>query len=446
MTSFLEVLAHEDDNDTRKVRQASTTAKIRSDAQFRAWIEGATSPSDQLARLSFVQEEIVGIAHVAADEFGVPGDTIARSVINSYRPVADNTREAAIHEARLPRMCPYHKDVVNISLAQGDPKSGFEAMAQHWGGPRHCEGDGYKGESCKFKPEMTTQSYWDDRKDQLEQKRQERAEREQAVEEPMEEELEAPVDDAPIENESPESEGAEVIPFPTQQSDGGAQEAAEPMSMAASTAGFQAVAAGPVGHGVPHPTTPGFLWDAQLNKYVPAEKLSQPTQGYLQRTPDGGMNAIPAEQPGAWAQARPGGGFNAYATDTTGLGGPEPKMDKRKWTPQTVGEPKLEGDESRNPTKRKDIVQPVRPSDEPGENNLKEIGENKTEHQDVTRDGGIDTPDQGGVWTDGPRSAISTKLPDDVDKNPIRALMTGEYDGFLPQNVVQQAVSAYRGR
>jgi hypothetical protein len=374
MTSFLEVLAHEDNNDALKVRQASVTAKIRSDAQFRAWIEGASSPNDQLERLAFVQDEITGIAHVAADEFGVDGGAIARSVVNSYRPTVSNTHEASIHEARLPRMCPYHKDVVNISLAQGDPKAGFEAMSQHWGGPRHCEGDGYKGESCKFKPQMTTQSFWDERKDELEQKRQQRAEREQA--EAEQQAVEEQVEEAPVEEpearepveETPESEGAEVIPFPTQGEPVAQEERAMPMAA------------------------------------------------------------------------------SVTATETTGLGGPSPKMDKRKWTPQTVGEPELEGSESRFPTKRKDIVQAVRPSDEPGENNLKEIGENKTEHQDVTREGGPAKTDQGGTWSEGPRSAVSAKLPDDVDKNPIRALMTGEYDGFLPQNVVQQAVAAHRGR
>jgi hypothetical protein len=445
MTSFLEVLAHEDNNDALKVRQASVTAKIRSDAQFRAWIEGASSPNDQLERLAFVQDEITGIAHVAADEFGVDGGAIARSVVNSYRPTVSNTHEASIHEARLPRMCPYHKDVVNISLAQGDPKAGFEAMSQHWGGPRHCEGDGYKGESCKFKPQMTTQSFWDERKDELEQKRQQRAEREQA--EAEQQAVEEQVEEAPVEEpearepveETPESEGAEVIDFPSPGGGVGSEAAPEPMSMAASTAGFQSTSMG-AGN---DPTQWMTQRVAELTRsgIEPVAAWKQALEDYQNQ--HGQTVPYPAFQ-GLMNEHFPRGG--KVATEVTGLGGPSPKMDKRKWTPQTVGEPELEGSESRFPTKRKDIVQAVRPSDEPGKNNLKEIGENKTEHQDVTREGGPAKTDQGGTWSEGPRSAVSAKLPDDVDKNPIRALMTGEYDGFLPQNVVQQAVAAHRGR
>jgi hypothetical protein len=73
-------------------------------------------------------------------------------------------------------MCPFHKDVVEISLAAGDPRAGFDSMAQHWGGPRHCDGEGYEGGKCNFKAPMTTQAFWDEKAEKAEQKRQERLE------------------------------------------------------------------------------------------------------------------------------------------------------------------------------------------------------------------------------------------------------------------------------
>jgi hypothetical protein len=36
-----------------------------------------------------------------------------------------------VHESRKPKMCPYHSEVTDISLAAGDPQAGFNAMAQH---------------------------------------------------------------------------------------------------------------------------------------------------------------------------------------------------------------------------------------------------------------------------------------------------------------------------
>ncbi len=73
----------------------------------------------------------------------------------------DSSRTASTHEARKPKLCPYHNEVMGISLAQGEPAAGYNAMASHaWTG-KHCQGDEYEGNRCNFKPEMTTQSYWD---------------------------------------------------------------------------------------------------------------------------------------------------------------------------------------------------------------------------------------------------------------------------------------------
>jgi hypothetical protein len=56
---------------------------------------------------------------------------------------------------------------------------------------KHCKGDEYEGGKCNFKREFTTQSYWDEKKEQAEQRRQEREEQqaEQAEELPVVDEI-----------------------------------------------------------------------------------------------------------------------------------------------------------------------------------------------------------------------------------------------------------------
>lgn len=91
----------------------------------------------------------------------------------------DSKKEASVdgltkHAARLPRMCPHHKNLVSTSLATGDPAASLAAMAQHEYGEKSCNGswEGEEGKGCKYKPQMVTQSFWDDRAE----KRNERAE------------------------------------------------------------------------------------------------------------------------------------------------------------------------------------------------------------------------------------------------------------------------------
>ena len=75
----------------------------------------------------------------------------------------------------------------------------------------------------------------------------------------------------------------------------------------------------------------------------------------------------------------------------TDLDGPEPKMDKRLWTPQTVGPPKP-GDKE-NPTKEKDILVPMKATNE---QELEEIGGNKTKTEKLPNNSGDAGYDAGG--------------------------------------------------
>ena len=95
-------------------------------------------------------------------------------------------REGSVKEARRPKMCPYHKELVNASLQVGEPQ--YAAFAPLVGGDSHC-GGGYE-DKCNFKPPMVAQSYWDQKEtDRLERKEQ----RELAQQGEQSHELEAPM-------------------------------------------------------------------------------------------------------------------------------------------------------------------------------------------------------------------------------------------------------------
>lgn len=67
------------------------------------------------------------------------------------------------------------------------------------------------------------------------------------------------------------------------------------------------------------------------------------------------------------------------ADGNTDLGGPEPKMDKKLWTPQNLGEPEVE--DGQWPTERKDVVVPIGPPN--NEHELKEIDGGGTERVEL---------------------------------------------------------------
>jgi hypothetical protein len=91
---------------------------------------------------------------------------------------------SSVRTARRPKMCPYHSEVTDISLATGDPSAGFNTMSQHAWGPQHCKGE-YEG-GCNFSREMVTQEFWDARAQQA-QERKEQRERERAIEQEVQE-------------------------------------------------------------------------------------------------------------------------------------------------------------------------------------------------------------------------------------------------------------------
>lgn len=112
----------------------------------------------------------------------------------------------------------------------------------------------------------------------------------------------------------------------------------------------------------------------------------------------------------------------------TGLGGPEPKMDKAKWTPQNIK--KLDVPSEIHPTKEKDILEPMIPDNEEP---LKEIGENTTEHVDLPS-GTSETGFSDGGVTKGENTKTFPKGKHIVD--PVTA-RTAELGPSFPPNAEQ---------
>lgn len=439
MTSLFEV----DAADERHVRLASqksvVAAKQRIDDYCGKWLRQATTQDELAERIDYVYPDILNLAKSACEEYGGSDEEgVLESVLTSYA-ITPEPKTASVHESRKPKMCPFHKEVVDISLASQDPRAGYDSLAQHWGGPRHCEGDGYEGGKCNFKPAMTTQTYWDEKAEKAEQRRQEREEQAQLeVETPEIGEEVEPVTEEPAEVETIDSdgEGAEVIPFPSQEpvdAPEATETVEEPMAMAASV----------------EKLAPG-------KQHLPgaSDKRNRQYEHIKEQLIEDGKSEEEAKEEAARTvnkQRQEHGETKDSKTadkDVTGLGETETPINKDKWTPKNVQFIDVDDDDGPNPTRQKDIIEPIKPQQgtrfDPSK--VTEIGEQVTERQDVTQDfsgtgsGPTKTFDKG----DQADPVTAAKIPDDVDKNPITALVQGEYDGFLPAHTVQQAIAAHR--
>jgi len=221
----------------------------------------------------------------------------AARTVNKQRAEKGETKDSSVHESRRPKLCPYHSEVVDISLASGDPRAGFDSMAQHAWGPNHCQGEGYEGR-CNFKRDMVTQSYWDEKTQQAQERREQRElERERLLEQ---------VPQAP-EGEIGDAPEPDLVD--------------EPMDI-----------------------------DAELADAPSA--IGEPAQEQLE----------PAMASTHVADAdRDGGGAVKTVELDEDREGPVPEMDKTRWTTENVTPIDTEMDGSPHPTKEKDILEPIKP-------------------------------------------------------------------------------------
>jgi hypothetical protein len=505
MTSVFDVIAHEDSQQLLEARKAAVLSSMRVSETLGSFLGAARTQDEWSQRMALVEDDFVGIVTAACQEAGY-SDTdrmlrtaragLNRQAAERFQPVFG--REASIHEARKPKLCPYHREVVDIALNSGNPAAGYEAMSAHWGGGRHCEGDGYKGDNCNFRPQMTTQEYWDSKAEKAKERREER-ERQQAEQEALQETVPP---EAVEPTEEPVSESTEVsdnsdtpdnvVELPTAQEPAAPAGEGVPMSMAAS---FR-VEAAPVGvpgsffpeeeartvgrprqYGVeaPCPQCGATMFDGVCsNRQCPNSWMGDAE--YPQTNWGPGHQAMVKEAPGKehmkgvspkrnrqyehiYEQCIRDGGSEEHCkemaartvnkqrsehgeTKSHTAAEPSPKMDKRKWTPNR----KLvdtEDENSRWPTHDGDVTDKSRAKNDDIRNPRQktQIGENTTERQDVTQKGGPSRGPHTQTWTEGPGSAV-TSAADDVHKNPIRELMVNGYGGFVPHAEVQAAIDA----
>lgn len=229
--SVFDVVANDHDLRVSDGREASVRANLRAREGFGRWLGAARTPDEFDARLELASD---GLRNVVADVAGRFASVDAEALYHEV--VAGLTPELVKEAVRRPHLCPYHRDMVDISLAEGSPSAGYQSVAPLLNTDKHCEGEGYEGGRCKFRAEMTTQSYWEERQQKLDERRELR---QQVQETPFAGEVESPLDvvdvEAPVDpNEVVEPEGisAELSEAPS--AVGFGADDAEPIAMAAS--------------------------------------------------------------------------------------------------------------------------------------------------------------------------------------------------------------------
>src|SRR3954466_12280626 len=151
MSGIFEYLAYNDSLSRVEQRKALALARVRANKRFGRFV-GAASDEDREARLTMVAGEVDETVRQACADCGYDDWETIRDAITA-------SLGFQVESVRMPKMCPYHREVTDISLAAGDPASGFSAMAQHAWSANHCQGE-WEGK-CNFKADMTTQTYWD---------------------------------------------------------------------------------------------------------------------------------------------------------------------------------------------------------------------------------------------------------------------------------------------
>lgn len=478
-----EVLAADESEARLASRKALVLSESRISDRLGGFLASSKSPAEYDARFSYVEDEVKGIIAVSCEEVGHgKPDAIFASLRAHYRPAEPRTA-SVVHEARRPKMCPYHSEVVDISLGSNDPKAGYEVMQSHAWGSNHCQGD-WEGK-CGFKREMVTQSFWDDRQKALDEQREQRQGDPALPANPVPEGVDTPEATEPIGDTVPEDTNVVEFDSPEGPIDNGGSpvDAGEPLAMAASAKegesrtadaapsqesfpcqncgttvkNFQGQGSGQCPNcGAEHLTNGQRAskdynpsdQDDKSDKEVPCPecggdgktnggKTCPRCKGHG-RVQDWGPSTLDALESSAheqivsgdkkWIQKavkRPGQlhrdlgvpqgekipeekieeaekssdpkekeraqfaenvkklkkgsvEHTAEGKGNTGLDGPEPKMDKRLWTPQNVR--KVEVPSERHPTKEKDPIEPIKAVND---DDLVEIGEKTTERVEL---------------------------------------------------------------
>lgn len=472
MTSVFQVLAADTSEQQNTLRVATRIAHKRATETFGDFIKGG----DRAERLDLVADELADLVTATCNEYGIVNDHVLagiRSSLLGSEPDNLEARTASVHESRRPKLCPYHKEVTDISLAQGEPRAGFDAMAQHAWGAHHCQGSEYEGK-CNFKPAMTTQGYWDEKAEKAQERREQREQENAQIEQdlvepdqPLEETLDA---EPAVETETDLPDNVIEVDF--------TPDAAEVINQGAEAdAPLDAVAASvddssPLGkqsdrydtglmldndpyHGIaPNDeeendhlletrACPNCGGAIQLHDFdiaagneeivCPSCRTAIPNPAVKDIRED--LNAVPTHYRGANKVAEA-----LKTVDVDGTEGPVPEIDKRTWTPENLEQRvDTEGEGSPHPTRDKDLLDAADYSND----DISAETDAVLEKQDVEKDS---NPSSKGDHTDtfsgdGQANPVSSAV--DVERNPIREVLL-EDDGFLSQTEVTAAISATR--
>lgn len=446
-----EVLASEDHEAQQALSKAAAVATKRVTEQFGQFLAASTSLEQYLHRYDFVFDDLKNTVTATAEEYGANPEHVLAGVEARFKRQPEPVdKTASTHESRRPKLCPYHSEVTDISLAQGEPRAGFDAMAQHAWGPQHCQGGEYEGGRCNFKREMTTQAFWDAKAEQAEQRRQEREQLRQEQEDATELPEFGPDNDTPADFEEnteepfeagdPTDLDATVIDAPTEE-----PQAEVPMAMAASSdldaplaRSADLVKEAPGGQ---HSEAWGESGSKRNRQYEHIKEQCLADGGSEEHCKE--MAARTVNKTRSEHGETKSHTVEAEALETVKVDkdseGPVPKMDKGKWTPETGNEIDTEGEGSPHPTRRKDVTEVI---EETNASDRFEETDAVLEKQDVEKSEGPQKG-KGGTFPKG-NGADPVTSAVDPSTNPLREILLEQDDGFPEETQILSAIRQAR--
>jgi hypothetical protein len=370
--SFLDDIEVKRDTQRTSARQPLALARRRAELRFGSFLNEASSENELNIRRQIIANDLKDLVESTCNELSYSdSDSILASV------------EASLgfrHEARRPKMCPFHRELTDLSLSLGDANSAISALSQHMFGESSCRG-AFDG-TCNWKADMLTQDYWDKRAQDLEERRREREEQwnikpEGLPEDSMMRDENNPANDNLMEDLETNYQGVDI------------QEALEhaPTAVGVGETGQLPDEGGDVSSDS-GPHSVDVLTDStrvssrhtacacgcgdtcKCGSDCSCAECKNKKHSSL-HTADGPRGNAAVTGDSIEKNESPKMKNNSDASYATGLSRkPEPVMDKRKWTPDRVQKPdvktmggesdyKTVGENTKHPVERQDISQPT---------------------------------------------------------------------------------------
>lgn len=158
-----------DQQDTVVCRKCNRTAIVGQ----RACSNVPALPDCPIVSVERIQAYPAGAQNPQQQAPSAPTSTVPQTLNFPTYPRITKTLKVA---ARKPKMCPYHADLVDYSVALKDPAAALGALSQHQYSQNSCKG-GWgeaEGTKCRFKPEMIHNEYWEEKEREAEERKQQR--------------------------------------------------------------------------------------------------------------------------------------------------------------------------------------------------------------------------------------------------------------------------------